>query len=175
MAKHGIALDSLIREKNLKVIAEIGIEYGKLLKHLLKSPSSEVIEEYWAVDPWKPVGLKYGPKLGYRTGQEWFELYKTICECMRQFQQLRVLKMSSVEAASLFHEKYFDFVYIDGDHCYIAVMDDILAWLPKVKEGGIIGGHDYNIGNLRKAVVEVFGEDNIKNPEEDRKVWLKFL
>ncbi len=175
MAKHGTALDRLIREKNLKVIAEVGIEHGKLLRHLLKSPSSEVIEEYWAVDPWKPVGLKYGPKLGYRTGQEWFDIYKTVCGYMRWFKQLRVLKMPSVEAAKLFPEKYFDLVYIDGDHCFLAVTDDTQAWLPKIKEGGIIGGHDFNIGNVRKAVVEIFGEDNIKSPEEDRKVWLKFL
>jgi hypothetical protein len=43
----------------------------------------------------------------------------------------------------LFNDEFFDLVYIDGDHSYSGVMKDILYWLPKVKQGGYIGGHDY--------------------------------
>jgi len=44
-----------------------------------------------------------------------------------------------------------DFVYIDADHSYKSVKEDINAWAPKVREGGIVAGHDYYLtraGNI---------------------------
>ena len=40
----------------------------------------------------------------------------------------------------------FDLIFIDADHSYEAVREDIIAWWPKVKNGGIISGHDYQMG-----------------------------
>lgn len=37
-----------------------------------------------------------------------------------------------------------DFVYIDGMHTYEQVKKDIINYLPKIKKGGFIGGHDYH-------------------------------
>lgn len=53
----------------------------------------------------------------------------------------------SVEVAETFKEKSVSFVFIDGDHSYQAVKDDILAWKPKIRKGGRIAGHDYNPSN----------------------------
>jgi len=36
-----------------------------------------------------------------------------------------------------------DFVYIDANHSLPYVIDDIMTWLPKIRPGGIISGHDY--------------------------------
>ena len=55
------------------------------------------------------------------------------------------LQMTSVEASKLYKDDSLDFVFIDADHKYESVVEDILAWFPKVKNGGIIGGHDYHI------------------------------
>ena len=52
--------------------------------------------------------------------------------------------MSSVEAAALYTDKSLDLVFLDADHTYQSVRNDILAWLPKVKLGGILAGDDYN-------------------------------
>jgi len=41
-----------------------------------------------------------------------------------------------------------DFVYIDGDHSYYGVRNDFSHYYPKVKNGGIIGGHDFNIRTM---------------------------
>jgi len=49
----------------------------------------------------------------------------------------------SVDAAQMFPDRIFEFVYIDANHSYKAVCEDIAAWLPKVKDDGIICGHDY--------------------------------
>ena len=62
------------------------------------------------------------------------------------------VQTTSVEAAKQFEDESLDFVFIDALHTYEAVCDDIDAWLPKVKKGGYIGGHDYNHPPVRKAV-----------------------
>ena len=66
----------------------------------------------------------------------------------------------SIKAAKEFEDGSLDFVYIDANHSYDAVKADILAWLPKVKKGGIIGGHDLDWGEheyeVLKAVKEIF-------------------
>jgi predicted O-methyltransferase YrrM len=65
----------------------------------------------------------------------------------------------SVEMANRYEDDSLDFVFIDGDHRYECVKADIEAWLPKVKAGGIIAGHDYGwCTDVRKAVHDFFGE-----------------
>ena len=43
----------------------------------------------------------------------------------------------------MFDDEYFDFVYIDGDHSYEAVIKDLDSWYPKLKEYGVMCGDDY--------------------------------
>ena len=65
-------------------------------------------------------------------------------------------------AAECFEDGYFDFIYIDADHNYTAVLRDIQCWWPKLRNNGIIAGHDYNLEDfvgwesrgVRKAVTE---------------------
>lgn len=66
--------------------------------------------------------------------------------------------MASVEAAERYGDRYFDVVFIDADHAYESVRDDIRAWLPKVRPGGIIAGHDFanNHPGVMRAVMEAF-------------------
>ena len=76
-------------------------------------------------------------------------------------QRVEWLRMPSVEAAKLVGEH--DFVFIDADHSYEAVADDIRAWRPKVSAGGILCGHDYRrwaVG-VRRAVDELLPEKEI--------------
>ncbi|MFK4509240.1 class I SAM-dependent methyltransferase [Bradyrhizobium daqingense] len=53
-----------------------------------------------------------------------------------------ILIADSCDAASFVAESAFDLVFVDADHRYKTVVADIAAWLPKVKPGGIICGHD---------------------------------
>ena len=52
-------------------------------------------------------------------------------------------KSDSKSASDEFEDGSLDFVYIDANHTYESVKSDIEAWLPKVRKGGIISGHDY--------------------------------
>ena len=49
----------------------------------------------------------------------------------------------SLEAAKQIPDASLDFVYIDANHAFVDVVNDIDAWLKKIKPGGIIAGHDY--------------------------------
>jgi SAM-dependent methyltransferase len=55
---------------------------------------------------------------------------------------VNVLKMRSSSAAGILKDDYFDFVFIDADHCYCSVVEDIQNYRSKVKVGGIFAGHD---------------------------------
>lgn len=56
---------------------------------------------------------------------------------------VRIHRMASTDAAELFMDETFDFVYIDADHTYDAVKADLSAWWPKVRPGGVLAGDDY--------------------------------
>ncbi len=78
---------------------------------------------------------------------------------------------ASVETAAQYADRSLDFVFIDGDHGYESVRDDIAAWLPKVKLGGLLAGHDYRIPSVRAAVVERFGELPAVPTRDGWQVW----
>lgn len=59
-----------------------------------------------------------------------------------------VHRMFSKDAAPTFFAGQLDFVYIDANHRYEAIKEDISLWWPKVKTFGILAGHDYLNGNL---------------------------
>jgi predicted O-methyltransferase YrrM len=69
------------------------------------------------------------------------------------------LVSSTHDAAQLVGNGSLDFVFIDADHSYEAVKDDIACWKSKVRRGGWLGGHDYNqkFPGVVRAVDEAFG------------------
>ena len=69
------------------------------------------------------------------------------------------MHMRGEEAASNFEDETFDLVYIDASHWYNDVINDIKTWLPKVKNGGYLAGHDYLEGiDVLYAVNDYFGK-----------------
>jgi predicted O-methyltransferase YrrM len=71
---------------------------------------------------------------------------------------IKDIKGNTWEASSRFENGSVDFVFIDADHNYESVKKDILSWLPKMREGGIMSGHDYhnNTCGVKQAVDELF-------------------
>lgn len=69
-----------------------------------------------------------------------------------------VLPFDSLNASCRFPDNHFDFIFIDASHRYEYTKADIRLWHRKVKEGGILAGHDYNSGEgaeVKQAVDEV--------------------
>lgn len=161
---HGLYLADLIKNNSYKIIAEIGVYKSKTIETIYSSGC--VLDQYWGIDPWclyrkmhlenKERGKEHMIKVN--------AMYQYSCSLMLTYPFYRILKMHSVEAAKLFPMRYFDLVFIDADHSYQAVIDDIKVWLPLVKIGGKLTGHDYGGGQNRgvtKAVDEILGKENI--------------
>lgn len=74
------------------------------------------------------------------------------------------IEKNSLEAAKDIEDDSLDFIFIDADHSYEAVLADFQAWYKKVKHGGLIAGHDIYHGPVAKAVYEFRNVNAITSP-----------
>ena len=94
---------------------------------------------------------------------------------MDNFDNVTKCKGWSYDMVKQFDDGFFDVLYIDGNHQYDALVNDINLYLPKIKSTGIISGHDYyNDSNRRPkdAVDSVFGNPDMRFVDTS---WLVFL
>lgn len=99
------------------------------------------------------------------------DLYNIFQENIQPVRSYVNIKMiDSLSAAKTYEDSSLDFVFIDADHKYESVKADINAWLPKIKPGGYIAGHDYPTWEgVTKAVDELFPKESINSGED---CWL---
>jgi hypothetical protein len=76
---------------------------------------------------------------------------------LKDFQNIKFISKTSAEASKDFPDNFFDLVYIDADHSYEAVRKDIQTWISKVKNYGIIAGHDWKLEEVKNAVRSLRG------------------
>lgn len=130
--------------KHNAVIVEIGSYVGASTCFLAAGVRSRSGKVY-AVDTWTNRAMDEEPRDTYE------DFLRNIAPLKDWIAPLRGL---STEIAPQFHEE-IDLLFIDGDHSYAGVQEDLEAWLPKVKEGGIVVFHDYNWAEgVRRAVRE---------------------
>jgi len=133
------------------VCAEIGVHEGEYSAQILEIVQPRKLH---LIDPWmfqtdeKFKESWYGGAIG--RSQEHMELrYHSVLERFKNeiaSGQVVVHRMTSSEAAPLFPNDYFDWIYIDGDHYYEAVRDDLNNYYPKVKS--YIAGDDYGMAGF---------------------------
>lgn len=154
-------------EGNATVI-EVGVWHGKNALHLLHGNESVHLT---MIDTWEPPEkdssyYKSGSKIAVKSRKEFEQAYISATNVMRRFpERTRILAMTSQEACDLIPDNSVDLVFIDADHSYESVMKDISCWLPKVKPGGYLCGHDYGHpyqGNVKQAVDRYFGPSRIE-------------
>jgi glycosyltransferase involved in cell wall biosynthesis len=86
-------------------------------------------------------------------------------ERFRISDQVTVYEGSTDHTHILFPDTYFDLLFIDADHSEQAVRKDLKNWLPKMKPGSTISGHDYgNHPGVSKVVNETW--DNVRVNDE---------
>jgi predicted O-methyltransferase YrrM len=84
---------------------------------------------------------------------------RTAKQILSGYSQCVWIKKPSDEAWQHIRER-LDFVYIDGDHTYNQVIRDIEHYLCLLKPGGVLGGHDYPIGDGVKNAVDDWFEQH---------------
>jgi hypothetical protein len=122
--------------------AEIGVWEGEYSEQLCQqNPGLHLL----CVDAWTPYG---GDETQANVNDPTF-IAKVNAARTAAYARLRpyncsILPYFSVEAAHLVPDRSLDFVYIDANHTFEGLVADFASWVPKVRTGGIIAGHDYH-------------------------------
>lgn len=127
-------LPILFRELGFTVGAEVGVMQGQYSEVLTRDyPELHL----FCVDSWAQYP-------GYGLGdQKTMDLYFARAKRRLVRRNVTYVRRFSVEAAKDFEDESLCFVYIDANHDLPSVINDIHAWLPKIKRSGICCGHDY--------------------------------
>lgn len=101
----------------------------------------ENFKKVFAIDPW--VSGKGYDENDYASKEMKNAVETTFDSLLKKYDNLEKIKNFSYEVFGQFEDESLDFVYIDGEHTYDGVNKDIELYLPKIKKGGYIAGHDY--------------------------------
>lgn len=117
--------------------AEVGVEVGVFeANYTIKLAESGA--HIYGVDPWVNYrDYTYG--LGGRTPLRERRARKRV----EGIENITLLKETSMEAVERFEEDSIDFVYIDGNHQFKYIAEDMYEWWKRLKPGGVMAGHDY--------------------------------
>jgi predicted O-methyltransferase YrrM len=120
--------------------------------------------DFYCVDTWEGSGEHKGI-------EELPLLYDIFLKNMNPVENYYTpLRMTSYEASKFFENQSLDFVFLDASHEYEDVKKDIINWIPKIKPGGILAGHDYgcpNFEGVKRAV-----DEELKNFEVDNTCYI---
>jgi len=129
-----------LRAANVRAMLEVGVWRGDFAEEILRQ--CEGIDQYHMIDPWanlsdwnKPLNVK----------REVFE--RAYAEALEKTafasKKIKVLRGRTREVIGGIPDESLDFSYIDGDHTLRGITVDLIKVLPKIKEGGFIGGDDF--------------------------------
>lgn len=135
------------------ICAEIGVAQGAFARAILQNAQPSMLH---LIDPWE-----YQDDEEYKAdrnnvpnkeNEERFNNIQQLCKDEIQNGTVKVHRAFSENIVSTFKDGYFDWIYIDAVHTYQAVRIDLENFYPKVKEGGLILGHDFTnrIGPTRQ-------------------------
>jgi len=147
---------------------EIGVHQGDFSSQVLRIVRPK---EFHLIDPWKYEESEiykdawYGGKA--KGGQvEMDKRYEAVCTRFKTdifSRKVKVHRGYSSDFLSKFPDAYFDWVYIDGNHLYEFVKQDLELAFKKTKPGGYITGDDYTRfgwwkGGVKQALDEFIQE-----------------
>lgn len=152
--------------------AEVGVHRGDFSQRILDIVRPSTLH---LVDPWvyraAPIYSRshYGGAGGVNQAAM-DRRYAAVSDRFAAQQRSRQVVMhraASVVVADRFPDNHLDWVYIDADHRYEAVRQDLAVWLPKLRPGGILAGDDYGLqgwwsDGVTRAVDEFVAAVNVQ-------------
>lgn len=149
--------------------AEIGVWKGGFSEHLCRQhPGLHLlcVDPWQSYPDWQDAKHKPDPVDAQRVMNE---AYAKACARLARLNCTIVREHSVVAAASVLDQS-LDVVYIDGNHGYQAVLDDLAAWTPKVRRGGAVCGHDFKV-SPEKPFIQVVDAVNAFTRERGIDPW----
>lgn len=121
-------------DMGFKVGAEIGVYKGEFSEKLCRAGL-----HLYAIDPWRIYKDFDNPR-----GQERLDFqYEHTKRVLSPYPNCKIIRKTSMEAVEHFKDNSLDFVYIDANHEFRYIAEDLAEWTKKVRPGGIVSGHDY--------------------------------
>ena len=130
----------VVKSFGCRHVCEVGVYRGGFASAILSG--ADCIERYFMVDPWRPLEAWNKP---LNTGVAEFEdAYMEALKATEAYaDKTTVLRDVSKRALKRIEDGSLDFAYIDGDHTLRGITVDLVNLLPKMREGGLIGGDDF--------------------------------
>jgi GT2 family glycosyltransferase len=148
---------SYIKELGTNLVGcELGVCKGYTLRHFFDLTPE--ISKVYAIDSWTPYMDWWGPVTQPMVDQ-WREYAMNLL--YPYMDKIELLEMDATTATSYIPDQSLDYIFIDGDHSYSAVVRDLDNYWDKVKTGGIFAGHDWNLPAVNQAVNEFRQKNNI--------------
>ena len=155
---HSEVLIHLLKPRKHEVGCEVGVHTGDTTIELLtKLPGIKI---YHTVDPWESYekydGTKYR-KPGNKKFKTWSLALEHFTKRTNKYKKkIKVHRMTSVEAVKSFDDESLDWIFIDANHEYPYIKENLQLWVTKIKIGGFVSGHDYGgkWRGIKKAVDE---------------------
>jgi len=137
---------------------EVGTFKGEFSKQIMQAWPGTL----YMVDVWRPLGDEY---LDSSNHAQHTEAYSEAMNSISGYEDRAIMIRATSEVASdIFADKSLDFVYIDANHAYDYVVQDIELWYPKIKEGGYLLGHDY-------INMDWYEDPNFLENKKDKHIW----
>lgn len=138
--------------------AEIGTFKGEFSKQILENWSGTL----YMIDVWRPLGDEY---LDASNHSQHADAYSETMNNISSYEDRGIMVRATSEvAADMFEDFSLDFVYIDANHAYDFVKQDIKLWYPKVKQNGYLCGHDY-------INLDWYNDPNFAENKKDKHIW----
>lgn len=157
-------LAKLLHELDFKTGVEVGVAAGEYSEILAKTNPQMKL---YGIDPY----VSYKGYRDYQRQSTFAKLYQAAHQRLDGFTNFEFVPEFSQGALRQFDDNSLDFVYIDANHQDPYITEDIIGWVAKVRQGGIIAGHDYTklkdntgdvVHNVRGAVNDFTLKHNIK-------------
>ena len=133
-----------------KICAEVGVLYGSYSKFILaQKPARHFMVDCWkhqpdSVYPWDDANLP---------DEKGEAAYQQVRRDFGNIENVTIIRAFSFDGAQQFVDKSLDFCFLDGCHTTPMLLADCVAWWPKIKPGGWLCGHDYNLGDQHAGQV----------------------
>lgn len=123
--------------------AEVGVQEGDHSDSILKELN---ITKLYLIDVWETY-KEYEPKFDNLRN------YTMVLKRFKKDKRVEIIKAYSRDGSKEIEDGSLDFVYIDANHDYKYVYEDMDCWYPKVRKGGVLAGHDiFNCVGVLDAV-----------------------
>ena len=126
----------LLQLEKKAIIAEVGVWKGEFSKHIydLTLPQKLILVDPWIFDS-KIRGCAPQVNGNEPLSQKFFDDAKSSThKKFKGIENVHIIEKDSYSASNLYDNNYFDYIYIDGEHSYDAVLNDLTYWYPKLKK-----------------------------------------